>query len=201
MQTSVNLNRCQAWPRHHQNSESRTLTVTRVSGRWSVSGVSALSLSLCGFIMAWLVSLTWNLNKVELEVPSFLPVNLTRPAETINADHNPSGSDPSRPTAVFKLGASLPVPGEVSVGPPGHPGRSSSSTVTVVLTAGPSLGTGKLLVAGPAPPAGTPLSHGHCRGTVGAADGPCRTITGTRQAEATGSDSGCTDSLRLAVWH
>ena len=97
-----------------------------ISGRWSqwsVSGVSALSLSLCGFIMAWLVSLTWNLNKVGLEVPSFLPVNLTRPAETINADHNPSGSDPSRPTAVFKLGASLPVPGEVSVGPPGH--RSS----------------------------------------------------------------------------
>ena len=37
---------------------------------------SQLSLSLCGFIMAWLVSLTWNLNKVELEVPSFLPVNL-----------------------------------------------------------------------------------------------------------------------------
>ena len=88
--------------------------------QWSLS---SLSESLCGFIMAWLVSLTWNLNKVELEVPSFLPVNLTRPAETINADHNPSGSDPSRPTAVFKLGASLPVPGEVSVGPPGH--RSS----------------------------------------------------------------------------
>ena len=98
-----------------------------ISGRWSqwsVSGVSALSLSLCGFIMAWLVSLTWNLNKVELEVPSFLPVNLTRPAETINADHNPSGSDPSRPTAVFKLGASasLPVPGEVSVGRTRSPG-------------------------------------------------------------------------------
>ena len=99
---------------------------------------SQLSLSLCGFIMAWLVSLTWNLNKVGLEVPSFLPVNLTRPAETINADHNPSGSDPSRPTAVFKLGASLPVPGEVSVGPPGHRSSYRDSSTPPGLTVVPA---------------------------------------------------------------
>jgi len=59
----------------HRDSNFRPLEC-----QWSLSS-QALSLSLCqcrgGFIMmAWLVSrsLTWNLNKVELEDPSFLPV-------------------------------------------------------------------------------------------------------------------------------